>query len=133
MGVGRIDEFDEVFVACCGSLCSDTSACLCAELGEGGALDVAEVADGDCYFFFGVELCGVEVFACCKVYLCLAWIAPFVFDFAEFFFHDFLAELGVGEYLLEVGYEFLEFVELCVEFVLFQSCEGAEAHVDYLA
>ena len=56
-----IDVLDEVLIACGSAFGSDSAASLRAEFGQGGTLDVAEVADGDHHFVVGIEVLGVEV------------------------------------------------------------------------
>ena len=58
--VGHVDMLDEVFVARGAGLLAHAAAGLGAELGQGGALDVAEVGDRDHDVLVGVEVFGVE-------------------------------------------------------------------------
>ena len=121
---------DEVLIACRSSLASDASPALQAELGELSALDIAQMGYGDDLSVVGIEVLGVEVLACCIVDLCASLVAPLGFHLDEFVAYHLLAELGVVENLLEVGYEFLQFLILGAQFVLFESGELAQAHLD---
>ena len=100
VGVGRIDEFYEVLVSGRSTLYTDAATCLCAEFSECGALDVAEVADGNHHFFLGIELLGIKVFTGGHVNLSLTLVTPFLLHFEKFVLHHLATKCIVGEYLL---------------------------------
>ena len=73
-----------------------------AELCQGGALDVAEVRDGDDHLVVGIEVLGVEV-AGEEVDAGAALVAVLVADLDELLFHDAAAGGVVLQDVAQVG------------------------------
>ena len=118
MGIGWIDELDEVLVACRSALHTNTATSLCAELGEGSAFDVAEVTHGHDHLFLRIELFWVEVFAGGHVNLGFTLVAPFLLHFEELVLHHLLTEFWVIQNLLEIFNQLHQFVILSMQFLL---------------
>ena len=86
------------------------------------------MAHGDDYGVVGEVVLGVE-FGAGELYLGAARVAVFLLHLEEVVLHDFLAQLGVVEYGLQVFDGLHEFVVLVVEFFLLQAGELAQSHV----
>ena len=124
-----IDILGEVAVAVVGSLVAHSAAALLAELAQRSALDVAQMADGDNHWVVGIKVLCVELLAR-VAYLSAALVAIFLLHFLQLVLHHLLAELGVGENLLQVSYELLQVVVLLVQLLHAQTSELAQTHVD---
>ena len=125
----RIDVFGEVGVARVGPLAANAATALLAEFRQGGALDVAQVADGYHHGVVRVEVFGVELLAR-VLYLRAARVAILLLDLLQLVLHHLLAQFGVVEYGLQVCDELFQLVVFLVQLVHLQARQLAQAHVD---
>ena len=126
---GMIDVLDEVLIAGGSAFGSDPAAALRAEFGQRCALDVAEVADGDHHFVVRIEVFGVEIRKVGQDFG-LALVAIGLFHLQQFVLNHLLAEFGIRQNLIEVGNALFEFVVLAAEFLLLQTGELRQTHLD---
>ena len=126
---GMIDVLDEVLIACGSAFGSDSAASLRAEFGQRGALDVAEVADGDHHFVVGIEVLGVEVREIGQDFR-FAFVAIGGFDLEQLVFDHLFAKFGIREDLIEIGNALFEFVIFGMEFLLLQAGELRQTHIN---
>ena len=119
---------DEVAVACGTAFHADASPALGTELGQRGALDVAQMRNGDDHLVVGIEVLGVE-FLSAGHDLGAALVAVLVLHLYEFVLHHLAAEAVVGEDLVVVFDFLLQVVKLAVELLLLQTGELGQTHV----
>ena len=125
---GHVDVLDEVAVARGTGFHADASPALGAELGQRGALDVAQMRNGDDHLVVGIEVLGVE-FLSAGHDLGAALVAVLVLHLYELVLHHLAAEAVVGEDLVVVFNLLLQVVKLAVELLLLQTGELGQTHV----
>ena len=119
---------DEVRVAGGAGLDAHAAAVLRAELGERGALDVAQVGDRDDLVLVGVEVLGVELILG-EGDFGAAGIAVFLLELAGLVLDDAQLEFHAGEDFLAVGDELHQLVVFVLELLPLESDQLAQAHV----
>ena len=119
---GGVDLLDEVVVPGAACLHAYASSPLCTELCQGGALDVAHVADGHHHLVVGIEVLGVELVGVGHDFRA-AHVTELLLHFQQFVLDDLAAQVVVGEYLVEVLYLLHQFVILGMQLVLLQTGE----------
>ena len=121
---------DEVSIASTSAFAAYSTTGLRTELCERSTLDISEVRDSHNTCIVSIEVFRIEVLATTWVDHCLTFVAVFLLHFNQFVLHHLLAKFRIVENLLEVFDEFQQIVILSMQFLLLQTGQLTESHID---
>ena len=123
-----IDMLDEVLIARCATLHTDTATVLCAILGQRGTLDITHMRNGDNHIIISIEILGIELLSR-EDDLRTALVAILLLHLLQLVLDDLHLHTLVSQHCIVVVDTLLQLIALSSQLAVLQTGQSTQAHL----
>ena len=113
----------------CGTLRSNTTPGLFAEVRQWCSFDIPKMTHGNNYRIIWIEILCIELMFI-RNNLCAAVITVFLLYLVQLILHHLLTKFGIRKNVFQISDEFFQFIIFCMQLIHAKSCQLRQTHVN---